>query len=267
MKRKPPPRPKPANDDLLSCGFDVLNHLLLGSPSRGLTHVASEMGLAKSTTHRILKILMRLGFVEQSALTRQYYISPRLFQFLHNVIQTSYPNRKLNDLLIQQAQINNATYFLSALSGNMTTVIAAAGRNASSLALGQTSEARISSIGKAIIAQMPEISWANFLPAQHQTGQTRTAFLQELRSIRKTGVAWNRTKADYWSVGARLEMPSKATHIGCAILVAPEQCGAGLDDSLEQHVKRLSRLLQAEVCMRPPRKTNSALPQPKKTTQ
>jgi hypothetical protein len=59
MKRKTPPRPKAAKEDLLSCGFDVLNHLLLGSPSRGLTHVAAEMGLAKSTTHRILKILMR----------------------------------------------------------------------------------------------------------------------------------------------------------------------------------------------------------------
>jgi DNA-binding IclR family transcriptional regulator len=267
MKRKTPPRPKTAKEDLLSCGFDVLNHLLLGSPSRGLTHVASEMGLAKSTTHRILKILMRLGFVEQSALTRQYFISPRLFQFMHNVIETSYPNRKLNDLLIQQAQTNNATYFLSALSGNMTTVIAAAGRNASSLALGQTSEARVSSIGKAIIAQMPESNWTNFLPVHDQTGQAKTAFLREMHGIRKAGVAWNRTKADYWSVGARLEMPSKSTHIGCAILVSPEHCGAGLDESLEQHVKRLSRLLQAEVCMRPARKTNGTRPRAKRATK
>jgi len=63
-------------------------------------------------------------------------------------------------------------------------------------------------------------------------------------------------------VGAQLEMPSKATHIGCAILVAPEHCGAGLDETLEQHVKRLSRILQAEVCTRPLRKTNSAMPCP-----
>jgi len=216
--------------------------------------VATEMGLAQSTTHRILKILMRLGFVEQSAITRQYYISPLLFQFMHKVIELSYPNRKLNDLLIQQAQINSATYFLSALSGNMTTVIAAAGRNASSLALGQTSEARISSIGRAIIAQMPEGAWADFLPGQHQTKPVETEFFRELRGIRKTGVAWNRTNADYWSVGTRLDMPSKSTHIGCAILVPPEDCGVGIDEMLEQQVRRLSRLLQAEVGGRAPRK-------------
>lgn len=255
MKRKAPTPSKASKEDLLSCGFDVLTHLLHGSPSRGLTHVAAEMGLAKSTTHRILKILMRLGFVEQSSLTRQYYISPLLFQFMHKVIEMSYPNRKLNDLLIQQAQLNNATYFLSALSGNMTTVIAAAGRNASSLALGQTSEARISSIGKSIIAQMPEDTWSDFLPAHDQTSPIRTDFIRELKGVRKTGVAWNRTNADYWSVGTRLDMPSKSTHIGCAILVAPEDCGVGINESLEHHVRRLSRLLQAEVCIRAPRKT------------
>lgn len=238
----------------MSCGFDVLTHLLHGSPSRGLTHVAADMGLAKSTTHRILRILMGLGFVEQSSLTRQYYISPLLFQFMHKVIEMSYPNRKLNDLLIQQAQLNNATYFLSALSGNMTTVIAAAGRNASSLALGQTSEARISSIGKAIIAHMPESTWTEFLPEPNRTGQVKIDFVRELRGIRKTGVAWNRTNADYWSIGTRLEMPSKSTHIGCAVLVAPGDCNVGKDESLEHHVKRLSKLLQAEVCLRAPRK-------------
>jgi hypothetical protein len=62
-------------------------------------------------------------------------------------------------------------------------------------------------------------------------------------------------------------MPSKSTHIGCAILVSPEHCGAGLDESLEQHVKRLSRLLQAEVCMRPARKTNGTRPRAKRATK
>jgi DNA-binding IclR family transcriptional regulator len=255
MKRKQPTPSKAAKEDLLSCGFHVLSHLLDGSPSRGLTHIAAEMGLAKSTTHRILKILMRLGFVEQSSLTRQYYVSPLLFQFMHKVIEMSYPNRKLNDLLIQQAQLKNATYFLSALSGKITTVIATAGRNASSLALGQTSEACVSSIGKAIIAQMPENTWADFLPAQNRTSPMKTDFVRELRGIRKTGVAWNRTNADFWSVGTRLEMPSKSTYVGCAILVAPEDCGVGINESLEQHVKRLSKLLQAEFCLRAPRKT------------
>lgn len=251
MKRADPPTTsKPPKEDLLSCGFDVLIHLLKGSPSRGLSHVAADTGLAKSTTHRILKILTRLGFVEQSATTRQYYISPLLFQFMHKVVELSYPNRKLNELMIEQAEANNETYFISAFSGPVTTVIAAAGRSASSLAVGQTSEARNSSIGKAIIAHMPEESWADFLPVEEQIGPKKDEFFSELRRTRKTGVAWNRTKQDYWSVGTRLLMPSQTMHTGCALLVKPEDCGPGQDAVLENHVKRLSRLLEAGICVR-----------------
>lgn len=106
---------KSKQEDLLSSGFSVLTELLKGTPSRGLTHVAADARLAKSTTHRILKILCSLNFVEQAKESRQYYISPLLFQFMHKIIELSYPNRNLHDLIKKESAATNCTFFMSVL--------------------------------------------------------------------------------------------------------------------------------------------------------
>lgn len=61
----------------LDKAIDVLEHLHDAGASRGITEIATALGVPKSSAHRLLKTLVRRGFAEQDAAGR-YHSGPAL---------------------------------------------------------------------------------------------------------------------------------------------------------------------------------------------
>lgn len=61
----------------LDKAIDVLEHLHDAGAARGITEIATALGVPKSSAHRLLKTLVRRGFAEQEAAGR-YRVGPAL---------------------------------------------------------------------------------------------------------------------------------------------------------------------------------------------
>jgi IclR family transcriptional regulator, KDG regulon repressor len=65
---------------------DIL--ICIGNDFHGLTDIARECNLGKSTVHRVLKLLEQSGFVVQDTINRRYYLGPLLTRLTSNPVTT-----------------------------------------------------------------------------------------------------------------------------------------------------------------------------------
>jgi IclR family transcriptional regulator, KDG regulon repressor len=65
---------------------DIL--ICIGNDFHGLTDIARECNLGKSTVHRVLKLLEQSRFVVQDTINRRYYLGPLLTRLTSNPVTT-----------------------------------------------------------------------------------------------------------------------------------------------------------------------------------
>ncbi|MEO7932501.1 MAG: IclR family transcriptional regulator C-terminal domain-containing protein [Chthoniobacterales bacterium] len=178
-------------------GLEILQNLAVCGSSLGLTQLAKNMELPKSTTHRLLNILRDLGLIEQHSRTLRYSASARLFALMYGWTHHFGPNALLHQVVRDSAAVYSATVYLCMLADRSTHVISAAGFLGDTAALGSTTPVYASSAGKILVANRPEPEWENYAPANtdlrltEKTNLDPQCFYRELRIARKEGVAWN----------------------------------------------------------------------------
>ena len=62
----------------LERGLAILSVFTPGRAARGVSELARELSLTRSTTHRYVATLARLGYLQQDNLTRKYRLGPRV---------------------------------------------------------------------------------------------------------------------------------------------------------------------------------------------
>jgi IclR family pca regulon transcriptional regulator len=62
----------------LERGLSILSSFKSDRPLLGVSELAREIGLSRSTTHRYVATLAALGYLEQDELTRRYRLGPRV---------------------------------------------------------------------------------------------------------------------------------------------------------------------------------------------
>lgn len=67
----------------LDVALRVLEALDDGTPERGISDLARELGVSRAAVYRILSTLALRGYVTQNPVTSQYAIGPRLRRFSH----------------------------------------------------------------------------------------------------------------------------------------------------------------------------------------
>lgn len=211
----------------LAIGLTVLQHLIDTGHSLGVSQIASHLGLAKGSAHRILQTLCDSGFVEQNEENRQYNISPQIFRFLHQLTSQFGPNSKVFDNIRTFAAKHRCSVYLSMLAGRNSFVISASGPYGDTTTLGSEAPAYASSCGKILVAQLPPSEWGKFAPRPEEkplgrcTNLDTTRFYAELKLAREEGVAWNQREStlDYCSVAARLNEAKSIQRLAVAILL------------------------------------------------
>lgn len=193
---------EPRHHNSMFRGVEALVVLLKAHRSLGITQLAEELQLSKSTTHDLAATLCALGFVDQNDATRRYSVSPEIFRFLHLVSTEFGLNSAVKPLLRAQARKLGATIVITALCRQTTYALCASGANADTFLLGDNGPAYNSACGKILVAQLDETTWPDYAPKPGDETSSPHAnldprrFLTELRAARVNGVAWSIRERD-----------------------------------------------------------------------
>lgn len=240
----------------LTQGIALVRMMVHAGHSLGVTRIAEELGMPKSSVHRLLASLQELGFVQRIEATKRYTLSADIFDFVHEIAWHFGRNLRLDDQLRAAAVKLGCSVYISMLGRRDTYVVCAAGEEGNTTRLGSHGRAYASSVGKVLVAQLPESEWARYAPGNDEAPATRYTnrdpkkFLAQLREAHRAGFAWNRRESskDHVSVAAVLREPFiDPPRLAVALLMRHEAFALRDQKELEVELLKLAGELEREL--------------------
>jgi IclR family transcriptional regulator, acetate operon repressor len=196
--------------------------------------VASELGVARSTAHRLLTLLSSYGVVEQEAQGPKYRPGPLLAQLglatlqQHDIVEIVHPYmERLSDAV-------NETVHLMVLHGTDSVFVDSVECRRQALRVsartGLSYPAYATSGGKALLARLDDdavraiFSAETFSPATERTIGSVDGLLRELEEVRANGYAtnWGESETGIAAV-AIVQLTASGSVAGALCISAPEQ--------------------------------------------
>ena len=178
-----------------------------------VNEVSRDMGLSRSTVHRMLATLHYHRFVEQDDLSRAYRAGPALVDIGLAVVRNMDVRAMAHTVLVDLAEVTGETVHLGQLRG--ADVIYLDSVESSQMVragtrVGWSLPAHATAGGKAVLAVMTETEVRNLYPNEGLASptstavQTRSALLEQLADTRSRGYAINHAESegDIGAVGA-----------------------------------------------------------------
>jgi DNA-binding IclR family transcriptional regulator len=196
MKKWTASRPQ-ANPYLsIQKAFRMLELLASHSP-RGVTEIASELGLKKSSVSRLLKAISELGYVEQSSRRGQYRVSHRLLALAHRYLEDDWLKKESQPILRELTLAVHASAHLAVLVGGDVVIVAkepSPERIQVTTRVGGRTPLHASALGKVLLAGAPAEERALLLasPLPRYTERTITdprKLQRALDEVREQGYA------------------------------------------------------------------------------
>ncbi|MEB3980070.1 IclR family transcriptional regulator [Mycobacterium sp. 663a-19] len=170
-----------------------------------VNEVSRDMGLSRSTVHRMLSTLSHHRFVEQDELSRAYRPGPALVDIGLAVVRNMDLRIMAHGVLNQLAEEAQETSHLAVLRG--TDVVFLDSVESSRVVrtgsrIGWIMPAHATAVGKAILAKMSDADVEILLPDEQlqtlteSTVATRSALLKQLADVRKRGYAINNAESE-----------------------------------------------------------------------
>lgn len=254
MSKTPPPAVIKSTP--LSQGIALVRLMVQCGHSLGVTKLAAELGMPKSSVHRLLATLQQLGFVQRIEETKRYTLSADIFDFVHEIASHFGRNLSLDDRLRTAATKHGVSVYLSMLGRRDTYVICAAGEEGNTTKLGSHRHAYATSAGKVLIAHLDEAEWLRYAPTPEELSITPFTirdpqkFVAQLREVRKTGVAWNRRESskDHVSLATIVREPFiPQPRLAVAFLMRHEELALRDHKELEQALLKLAADLERKL--------------------
>lgn len=177
--------------------LDILE-LLHRHQELNISRISDMLDLDKSTVHRLLSTLRQRGYVKQDPETQKYATTLRLFEMGLYSVNRKGIIRRAHPRIENLAQEVNETVNLAVLDGpnivyidkiESTEVIRA------DLGIGRSCPAYATSLGKAILAHLPEqrvlklLKNTTFSPLGPHTMKNTDELLAQLHQVRRRGFA------------------------------------------------------------------------------
>jgi DNA-binding IclR family transcriptional regulator len=186
-------------DKTLVKGLRLLEHLARADRPQGVTDLARALGLSKSSVHRPLITLARLGYVNQNAESGRYTASLKLWEIGSCVLSRLDLKRVAAEPMAELAASTGETVHLSVLDGGDVVHIDKIECDHPIRAysrVGGRVPAHCIATGKAMLAfqskALVEAVAANLKPATPETIVDHAQLLTELLQIRRTGISISR---------------------------------------------------------------------------
>ncbi len=188
----------------LERGLAVLCAFTPDRPALGISELARELALTRSTTHRYVATLASLGFLEQDETTRKYRLGPRVLDLGFSMLG-SLELREIAAPYLRR--LTDATGHTSNLAIRDDTDVILIDRVRGrpgryhhlefTLHVGSRIPAYCSATGKALLAFLPPadldrlLDRVDLVPRGPRTLTDKGALLAELERVRRTGFAVN----------------------------------------------------------------------------
>jgi len=180
-------------------GINLLTALAQSPKPRALTGLATQLGMTKSNTHRLLSTLVELGFVIQDGSMGLYRPTLRLWELGAQIIGRLDFVAIAREYMPKLAATTGETVHLSVLQGAEVVYLdKTEGTQVvrSYTQIGERAPAWCVATGKILIAQLdPDVLRSQIPKLQGYTPRTLTDFAKldkELKAARARGIAYNK---------------------------------------------------------------------------
>jgi IclR family pca regulon transcriptional regulator len=194
----------------LERGLGILAAFTPTQPSLGVSELAREVGLSRSTTHRYMSTLTRLGYLQQDAASRRYRLGPRVLDLGFSAINSMELRVISSPYLQRLSDETGFTVNMAILDGTDILYVercrsSRAGQREIDLNLhvGSRLPAYCTSMGKVLLAYLAPKRRAALLDGLSlgkrgpNTLTNRKALEAELAAIRERGLALNNEELAY----------------------------------------------------------------------
>ncbi|GAP67505.1 beta-ketoadipate pathway transcriptionalregulator, PcaR/PcaU/PobR family [Mizugakiibacter sediminis] len=180
----------------LARGLMVLRAFDRELPSPSLSQVAERSGLSRAVARRLLLTLQHLGYV--GSRSRSFFLTPRVLELGYSYLSSLDLTELAQQSMEQLSQRVGESCSMAVLDGSdVVYVLRVPVRRVMSVALGVGARlpAFATSLGRAILADMPEAELAAWLRGQRfraytpHTIRTASALKAELQRVRAQGYA------------------------------------------------------------------------------
>jgi|LFRM01.2.fsa_nt_gb DNA-binding IclR family transcriptional regulator len=180
--------------------WDILL-LLAKSGPLNLSEIADSIETPRATTFRILSTLTGIGLVDQIEDGKRYCIDYRVLQLSYYTLEGSILKKRANPYLYELADATKLIACLGVISGHVAVTIDKVSLHNPYSGLkediGVLVPAHVSSVGKAILAHLPQERVEEFLDGYSfdtytsATITNKTEFFAELDRVQQAGYAFN----------------------------------------------------------------------------
>lgn len=246
-------RTKDARHSGFGLGIQLLEHLADAPAPQGVSQVAKALGMAVSTTHDTLHLLMELGMVEMREETKTYQVTPHLLDLASHIARHFTLNARVQQALLAFSHEEGLSACLCLLDGCVSRIAFASGPLGSTVVIGAGGPVYATSAGKTMVASLPEADWEVFMPSSnspHRTPGTNTdptVFHSELKQACKKGVAWNRQESEnnIVSVAAAIRSRDGACRHAVALMFEADDMRFVNEARMEEKVRTLAETLSS----------------------
>lgn len=191
----------------------ILFAFSIAEPELTLGELSKRTGLPPSTARRLLTQLIEANLVQQDPATQRYGLSLRLVQLSAVALQTEGMVSQSNPVLRELMEETGETAFLGQLGGQGVMYLAVVEPRTAvriSTHAGETRLAHVTSIGKALLAELSEAELDDWLathpldpigPNVHTSADSLKADLAEIRQ-RGYAINYRESSPDFASVAA-----------------------------------------------------------------
>jgi IclR family pca regulon transcriptional regulator len=237
-------RPEPAGSQSLERGLAILSTFRSAQPLLGVSDLAREVGLSRSTAHRYVSTLALLGYLQQDSATKKYRLGPRVLDLGFSAINSMELRQVSAPHLKQLSQETGHTVNMAVLDAEDIVYIErcrAAGPQEIDLNLhiGSRLPAYCTSMGKVLLAFLPLDELKSFVGTVQlarrgpNTITAKRQLLKELERVRERGFAVNNEELAYGLRSIAAPVYSQTGDVVAAINIAVHRSLVSMDELLE----------------------------------
>jgi IclR family pca regulon transcriptional regulator len=251
----------------LERGLSILSAFKAAKPLLGISELAREVGLSRSTTHRYVATLAALGYLQQDGATKKYRLGPRVLDLGFSAINSMELREISLPHLQQLSDETGHTVNLAILDGVDIVYIdrVRSSRQGQrdidlNLHVGSRLPAYCTSMGKVLLASLTPERQAELLAridlSQRgpNTITARTALVEELERVRAAGLAVNNEELAYGLRSIAAPVRAQSGEVVAAINLAVHRSMVSVEDlvaNLGPPLRRAAAEVSARIGYRP----------------
>jgi IclR family pca regulon transcriptional regulator len=242
----------------LERGLAILSSFTSNRPSLGVTELARELGLSRSTAHRYIATLAGIGYLQQEPTTKRYRLGPRVLDLGFAAIHAMDIREIAHPYLQRLSDETGFTVNMAVLDGSDVVYIdrcrtSRPGQQEIDLNLhvGSRLPAYCTALGKALLAFLPDDELETVVDGMSldqrgpNTLVSRASLVGELERIRGCGLALNNEELAYGLRSIAAPIRARSGAVMAAINLAVHRSMVSMDELVSRYGPAMRKTAEA----------------------